>query len=143
MLNLAQKYQQTYLESFCEALRFHKRKHGLTSQIIAEKIKVEKTTVDKWIQGIWAAQGGNLIALIHLFGADFINDILRPFGFAGVYEIDGSETNPFIANAAIANGLSVLSKALRDGKIDHTEKPELKKQLKNLINEATSLLSDL
>lgn len=143
MLNVAEKYHQTYLFVFHDTLRFYKRQAGLTSQVLADRIGVEKTTVDKWLRGESAAQGGNLIGLFQVFGAGFINDLLRPFGFGGACEVDGGDCNPFIVNATAADALSVLSRALHDGRIDHIETPDVQKQLRALINDATALLTSL
>lgn len=143
MLNAAEKYHVNYIAAFHETLRFHKRQAGLTSQTLADRIGVEKTTVDKWLRGESAAQGGNLIGLFQVFGASFINDLLRPFGFGGTHELDEGDSNPFVVNATTAEALSVLSRALRDGRIDHTETPDVQQQLRALINDATALLNTL
>lgn len=142
-MKIALRYHEQFLAVFYETLRRHKRQAGFTSQELAERLGVEKTTVDKWLRAESAAQGGNLIALFKLFGADFINDLLRPFGFMGTSEFDGGQSNPFLVNATAGDLISELSNALRDGRIDHTEAPEVRKQLRSLINDATALLNEL
>lgn len=142
-MKIALRYHEQFLSVFYETLRRHKRQANFTSLELAERLGVEKTTVDKWLRAESAAQGGNLIALFKLFGSDFINDLIRPFGFLGTCEFDGGQSNPFLVNATAGDLISELSNALRDGRIDHTEAPEVRKQLRSLINDATALLNNL
>lgn len=143
MLKAAEKYHRTFLEVFQDALRFHKRKSGLTSQQLADRIGVEKTTVDKWMIGESSPQCSNLMALTHVFGAEFLNEILLPFGFVGLTEIDCPETNPFRALSQINNSSAVLSMALSDQRIDHTEIPKVTRALDESIEAMQRLRKDL
>lgn len=143
MLNLAEKYQQIYALEFSQILQRHKRASSLTTQQIAGHLGVPKTTVDKWLTGETAPHAGNLMALAVCLGAGFLNDVLRPFGFSGVHEIDAGACNPFVVNATAADALSVLSRSLQDGVIDHQEAFQVRHQLQAFVAEANKLIAQL
>lgn len=129
------KFQVHFTQTFSN----HKLCKDLTTQAVAESVGVDRKTVEKWIRGESAAQGGSIIALAILFGADFLEDLFRPFGFSGVQRIEYGNPNPFIVNSSLARALATLSNALQDHRIDHTETPEVLKNLERAVREAEAL----
>lgn len=129
------KFQEVFTRTFSA----HKLCQDMTTQGVADAVGVDRKTVEKWIRGESVAHGGNIMALAALFGADFLGDLFRPFGFCGIHPIDYGDDNPFTVNASIADALSELSGALRDSRIDHTEAPEVMSKLTRAVRDAQAL----
>lgn len=65
--------------SLAEALRSHRKRCGMTQELVAQKVGVSRQAVSKWEQGASEPSTSNLIKLAHLFGVDAA-DLLRGVG---------------------------------------------------------------
>lgn len=143
MLNIGKKYAGIAKEAFHETLRVYKRRHALSTCEVADKTGLVKRSVDAHLTGVTAASFPVIMQYAQLFGADFLNDLLRPFGYDGVREIEGAEGCPFELVGHTADITAMLTKALRDQHLDHQERAALIPALDNLINIAQAVRGSL
>ena len=144
MVNLDQKYAFIARDHFQETLRLYKRRAGHTSCDIARLGDLSKRVVEGWLSGKSMPQFSNIMQVVVIYGTDFLNDLLRPFGYDGSREIEcGEGINPFEVATINAGSLQLLIDALRDGQIDHRERKPIIQELDRLINAAQALRSDL
>lgn len=68
------------------------------------------------------------ILLMGAMPVEFASAILRPAGLTGLRRLDG-ETTPAETLREVLEGASALAAALADGRIDHTERPRVRREL--------------
>lgn len=95
---------------------------------IALGIPTSPDTVRRWLRGESCPEWPNMCALIAIIGPEFGNAILQPAGVTGLRRIDGACTHAETLRE-IAEAAAVLAAALADGRIDHTERPRVRKEL--------------
>lgn len=142
MSEAPQKTQETYTSAVQRALEKHKVRKGCTYEFIAEEADVAPNTVKQWRGGESAPQGANLFALTRLFGTEFLNDVLVPFGYAGVYKISGEASSPEQIHTEIARLNQVITEMREDGRIDHRERAQIKKELTLLVSQAVQFIAE-
>jgi len=82
------------------------------------------------------------LAYAEVLPDSYANALLGLAGLGGARRI-GAAPPPTVALAEMAEGVAVLAEALADGRIDHTERPRLIKELREAISAAEALVADL
>jgi hypothetical protein len=82
-----------------------------------------------------------LLKMMFLFPTSFANRILKIASLDGAYRLEPEETSDFELNGDICKLVGHLGNALRDGRIDHRERPKIADEIRALIGEAQSWLN--
>ena len=133
MLDVSINWYETHLQTFHKAYNKHKRKNKYTTEFIAEEVRVDKSTADKWSTGKAAPQGGSLMALQDLFGPEFVTDMLIPISMAGVYRVDSTHVTPEMLHTCVASLTHLITSAREDNDIDPQEDAEIKREAASAV----------
>ncbi|SBV94034.1 conserved hypothetical protein [uncultured Alphaproteobacteria bacterium] len=97
-------------------------------EVIASGIGTSADTVRRWLRGESCPEWPNLSALLAILPPEFANALLAPAGLTGARRIDGESTHGETLRE-ITEAAATLAAALADGRIDHTERPKVVKEL--------------
>ncbi|MGE5515106.1 MAG: hypothetical protein ACM31D_04720 [Bacteroidota bacterium] len=114
----------------------------LTVDMLATAMEMLPRTTRAHYDGETGAQGHDLLSYMKLLGPDFSNAILALCGLT-VARLTGEHITPAQAIAEIAEGLAELSKAAKDGIIDHREAPDVIRELEEGGRSALALAAQL
>lgn len=95
---------------------------------VAAAIGKSPDTIRRYLRGESCPEWENAVALLAVLPPEFAAAVLRPAGLTGLRRIDGDSTGPETLRD-VAQAAAVLATALVDGRIDHTELPEVRKEL--------------
>ena len=96
-----------------------------SAESLAEATGIPERTIRSYQMGDATPGLANLLALIRCLGGVFAAACLEDAGVAAVLMQDDLEADPRELATAQAESLAKLVAALEDGRIDHTEAPEL------------------
>jgi|GEM_PF-4137958 len=85
-------------------------------------------TIRSYLRGQSAPDWPTMLLMLHFLPVEFAAQALRPAFLAGVYRVEG-DCPPGTALREIIEGAASLAAAWADGRIDHTEWPEVEKEL--------------
>lgn len=127
VLNVEQLVNTRHL--FCRYLNVYVGPGRMFSvEVIASGIGSNPDTVRRWLRGESCPEWHNAVAILAILPPEFANAVLAPAGLTGARRIGGdcshAETLREITEAAAA-----LAAGLADGRIDHTERPTIRREL--------------
>lgn len=103
-------------------------------QEVADTIDIELRTMRSYATGETLPPLPKLLRMMHLFGPGFANRLLHIAGLDGCFRQEADSITDFEFNADICNIVGDLGRALRDGRIDHRERPQLIDDARHLQN---------
>lgn len=101
-------------------------------EVIASGIGSNPDTVRRWLRGESCPEWHNAVAILAILPPEFANSVLAPAGLTGARRIDGDTTDAETLRE-IAEAAAAMAKALADGRIDHTERPTVTKELREAL----------
>lgn len=91
----------------------------------ADAVNIQESTLYGYLGGDGVPTMDTFLNLCRLLGPEFINDVLRLTGHDGVRASAAPAGNDHELNADIAAAQAQLGNGLRDGRIDHSERPRI------------------
>lgn len=82
-----------------------------------------------------------LMLLVSILGAGFLNRLVEGYGIAGAYDVEGEGPGVAQINTYMTGLTHHLAKGMEDGRLDHREEAEFKKQLGQFMSLASLYLS--
>ena len=117
------------------------RRHSVGG--ISTATGISETQVRDYLAGRTTPSVANLGTLLGTVGADLANEWLAHHGLCGCRAIDGP-TQPAMATLTEQlEAAHALSAAVQDGRIDHTERPGVVKELRESAHAELRLADDL
>ena len=113
----------------------------LTREKFAQASGQDLRTIKSHCCGESGPRGHDLLTYFSLLPVDFAAEILGHIGLT--VERDNGEVIPAVVLSDIAQGVAELAGALADGRIDHTERPQLIRDLSKAAHEAHALALQL
>jgi hypothetical protein len=98
----------------------------------AGKTGVDANHICRWLRGENCPAWFNIVSILTVLPPAFGNAILRPTGLTGLRRVNGATTDAE-ALRDIAEAAAVLASALADGRIDHTERPRVARELREAL----------
>lgn len=95
---------------------------------VAAAIGKSADTVRRYLRGESCPEWENAVALLAVLPPEFAAAVLRPAGLTGFRRIDGDSSGPETMRD-VAQAAATLAAALVDGRIDHTERPAIRREL--------------
>ncbi len=111
-------------------------------ELIAQATQLDLRTVKAHCLGQTPPSVGALFAYFRVLPVEFADHVLGMAGLGGVRKVD-ADGDAFRTMKELADGVSVLASALADGRIDHTERPKVARELREAAASAEQLAADL
>ena len=115
-------------EQYKNAIRHALRRHvGSESNKVMEvsalaaALGEPRRNVYAWIGGQCSPNGPKLVAMFHLLGSDFTNDVLSASGLGGAHRVTLNAVHPVTYLTRLTDLHGATLKALEDYRIDHVE----------------------
>ncbi|MFD2234798.1 hypothetical protein [Phaeospirillum tilakii] len=125
------------------ALALHVGDHRPLSQaMLAQETGCELRTVRAHLYGETTPPLATWLAYAEVLPDSYANALLGLAGLGGARRL-GAAPAPTVALAEMAEGVAALADALADGRIDHTERPTVIKELREAISAAEALVAAL
>jgi len=99
------------------------RRHAIGA--LAGATGISATQISDYLNGRTTPSVANLGLLFGAVGSDLVNAWLAHFGLCGARPIEGPEQSAQAALSTTAAATATLARALEDGRIDHTELPDV------------------
>jgi len=110
--------------------------------LLASATGQDVRTVKAHVLGECAPSAPALLSYCRVLPSAFAQQILALAGVTGLRK-DDCVVSPGSALAEMAEGVAVLAEALADGRIDHTERPRLLRELREAVAAQESLIAQL
>ncbi|CCG42164.1 hypothetical protein [Magnetospirillum molischianum] len=110
--------------------------------LLASATGQDVRTVKAHVLGECAPSSPALLTYCRILPGAFARHILAMAGITGLRK-DDYVIAPGSALAEMAEGVAVLAEALADGRIDHTERPRLLRELREAVAAQESLIAQL
>lgn len=110
---------------------------------VAEALGVTPRWVRSIRDGEHHASFGAGLAVVGLIGPAALNGVLLAVGYGGARHLEPAEASEYAALAQLGRGVATLSDALADGRIDHSERPQLISMARELQDKMTRLAAQL
>lgn len=134
---------ELYIARLSQALQaFVGRGKPISAALLAQLAGIEKRTAMAHLGGECGATGHVLLTYFKLLGPDFAAHILALAGLHGALRVTEDMT-PGEALREISEGLAALATAYADGRIDHTEAPDVIRELEEAGRSAIAKAADL
>lgn len=137
MLNPEQITRNSCIERFTNVLREHVGPgKQFSTSAAAEKLNLQTRTMQSYLGGENLPPMTVLLQMFALFDTNFSNRILRIAGLDGCFRQDVQPVTDLELNAEAAAMVGELGRALRSGRINHRDRPEV-------LHEARTLRAEL
>ncbi|WP_152426681.1 phage regulatory CII family protein [Paramagnetospirillum caucaseum] len=114
----------------------------LSREMVVAATGFEPRTVKAHALGQTTPTLSAFLAYCRVLPVTYAQQVLALAGLTGFRRQDG-DTAPAAALAEMAEGVAALAEALADGRIDHTERPKVIRELREAIGAAEALIARL
>lgn len=115
----------------------------LSCDEVAEALDVTPRWVRSIRDGEHRASFGAGLAIAGLIGPAALNGVLLAVGYGGARHLEPAEASEYATLAHLGRGVAMLSDALADGRIDHSERPQLISMARELQDKMIRLAAQL
>ena len=107
-----------------------------------EALGIEYRTLSSYALGENLPTLPKLLRMFRLFGPGFANRVLHLAGLGGCYRQEVQEVSDLNLNANTAKLIGALGEALRDGRIDARERPEILRTMRLLFDDMQNWMAE-
>lgn len=109
-------------------------------ETMAAATGISADTFRRYLRGESCPEWANAVAILGVLPPEFAAAVLRPAGLTGLRRVAGDIT-PAATLAEVLEGATALAAALADGRIDHTERPRVLRELTEAMTAIAQFLA--